>query len=210
MFAQFGPRLIRVVLGQQGQQRAAEQGHVGQQTGVAAARTILVQQRVAPPVVAHFDFVLVLANQAQPLFRAMVAERVARQIIAAFGAGLAGLFDRPLAAHHQQAAGIGEVGRQRFDGKGMEAPLFDAAVSAGGLDKKGVPARASKARACFQRPGWLPLICSRESPPFYTMTRAVARWQCKASAVMIFPSRAGWRSSNAVAAVCSQRGVPSF
>ncbi len=97
MFQQFGPGLVGVMFGQERQQRAADQRHVGQQIGVAAAGSILAQHSVAPPVVAHFDSAPVSANQLQPLFIAILSRLTARQVVAALGAGLAGLLGRPLA-----------------------------------------------------------------------------------------------------------------
>ena len=83
-----------------------------------------------------------------------------------------------------------------FAGEGVQVADFDASVAGLGLGKKGVPLRASRPWACWSRLGWLPLIWRRKSPPFSTMTRAVLRWQCKGSAVMILPSRAGSFSSS--------------
>lgn len=161
MFLDLGQWLVGMVFGQQGQQRAADQGHVGQQVGVAAAGTILAQEGVAPPMIAHFHAAPVSADQGQPAFRPVFLGRGARKVGAAFGAGVPGLFDRPLAAPHDQAARKGEVRLQRFAGEGVDGTLFHPAVPAPGLDKKGVATNASSARACWKSLGWLPLIWSR-------------------------------------------------
>ena len=112
-------------------------------------------------MVAVFHAGPVATDQSQPLFGAICFGRATRQVVAAVAAGLAGLFDRALAAHHDQAAGKGEVGRQGLEGKGMEASHFDPAVTAVGLDKKGVLGKASRPRARWSKCGWLPLIWVR-------------------------------------------------
>ena len=152
-FFDLGQGLVGMVFGQQGQQRTADQCDVGQQSGVAAAGTILAHHGVAPPVVAHFHSAPVSSDQRQPAFGTVFLGRRARKVVAAFGAGVPGLFDRPLAAHHDQAARKGEVRLQRFDGEGVDATLFNPAVPAPGLDKKGVPFNASNACACLKSLG---------------------------------------------------------
>ena len=61
-----------------------------------------------------------------------------------FRGSLAGLFDGAAIAQDNQASGKGEVGFQRFDGKGVQEPDFDPPVSGLGVGKKGVSLRASK------------------------------------------------------------------
>jgi len=161
VFADFRQRALRKMFGAHAQQRAAHERQVGQQPGVPTARTVLAHHRVAPPVVADFHPAPVAANQPQPLLRSVFRGRDAAEVVAAFRAGGPGLFERPLAAQHEQAARIGEVGGEGFDRKGVEPTRFDAAVPGFGLDKKGVPFRASNAWACWSRRGWLPLIWVR-------------------------------------------------
>lgn len=140
--------MVWVVFGQEGQEGVADQGDVGEEVWVAAAGTILTQEGVAAPVVADFDSAPVAANEFEPVFIAVCVGRATGKVIAALGAGLAGLLEGPLAAQHDQAAGIGEVDRQGFDGEGVQGSFFDPAVAALGLDKKGVLVRASIPRAC--------------------------------------------------------------
>jgi hypothetical protein len=99
------------MLWQEGQQRAAQQGQVGQEIGVAAARAILSQQGVTPPMVAVFHASPVTANEVEPLLGAAVIGQEAGKIIVGFGAELAGLFDQALIAQHDQASGEGKIGR---------------------------------------------------------------------------------------------------
>src|SRR5688572_3228371 len=198
------------MLGQQGEQSVAQQCEVGQRGGVARARTVFAPNGIATPVVADFDATPMATHQLLPLRGRALLRFGARQIVARLGGGLSGLFHRDLAAHHDDAAGEGEVDRERFEDKAGECADFYPAVAGRGLGKKRASGSASHACACASSPGWLPLIWSRYSPPFSTMGRAVAFWQCSASAVTILPSSVGSFSSSAVATVCSQRGVPSF
>ena len=57
-------------------------------------------------------------------------------------------FNGALAAHDDQGAGKGEVGSERFDGKGMDVTEINASVAGLDLGKKGVSLRASHAWAC--------------------------------------------------------------
>jgi len=161
LFADFGQGLLREVVGQEMQQRAAQECQVGQQVGLAGAGAVLAHGGVPPPVVANFDPAPVAADQGQPLLGAVLAGRGARQIVARFHRGDAGLFDGALAAQDDQGAGEGEVGAERFEGEGVEVADFDAAVAGLGVGKKGVSCRASRRRACRSRLGWLPLIWRR-------------------------------------------------
>jgi hypothetical protein len=79
-------------------------------------------------------------------------------VVARFGAGLTALLDRALAAHDNQAAGIGKVGLERFDGEGVQGPGLHQAVTGLGVDKKGVSFNPSNPCAGWSRLGWLPLI----------------------------------------------------
>ena len=144
-FPNLGQWLVGAVFRQEGQQRVADQRQIGQQVGVAAARTVLAHQRIAPPVVADFDPAPVAADEFKPLLVAVFLGWGAGEVVAAFGGGVAGLFDRPLAAQHDQAAGKREVGRQRLDGEGVELADLDPSVGAVGVGKKGVAFKASKA-----------------------------------------------------------------
>lgn len=112
-------------------------------------------------MIAHFHSAPVPANQFEPAFVGVFFGQGTRQVGAAFGTGLPGLFDGALAAHHDHAARKGEVRRQRFNGEGMDGTLFNPAMPEVGLDKKGVACHASKAWACLRSLGWLPLIWSR-------------------------------------------------
>jgi len=141
------------VIGQQCQEGAAQEGEVGQEVGVTGTRAIFAHQGVAPPVVADFDAPPMTADEAQPLGRGVLVGGSAGEVEARFGGGEAGLFDGALAANDDEGAGKREVGRQRFDGEGIETAEFDASVAGFGLGKKGVLGRASRPRACWSSLG---------------------------------------------------------
>lgn len=126
-----------------------------------------------------------------PLGGGAFAGQQAGEVEAFLGGLASGLCGYCLATDDDQAAGEGEVEGLGLAGEGVEAAVFEAAVAFGGLGKKGVPGSASSWLAWSSKEGWLPLICRQYSPPCSTMARAVARWQCRASAVTVFPSRAG-------------------
>jgi hypothetical protein len=147
--------------GEEVQQRAAEERQIGEQSGVAGTRAVFAHEGVAPPVVADFDPAPVAADQPQPLLRAVGRGRRAGKIVTRFHGGESGRFDGALTAQHDQRAGKGEVGRQGFDGEGVEVADFDAAVAGLGVGKKGVSCRASSRRARWSNLGWLALIWRR-------------------------------------------------
>lgn len=149
------------VIGEDGQQGAAKERHIGQEVGIAGARTIFPHQGVTPPVITDFDATPVSPNQVQPLMRLVLCRWGAGQIVARLIGGGPGLFDRPLAAQDDQCPGIGKVGLERFDGKGMQGPDLEASAPRIGVGKKGVSGNPSKPWACLRRLGWLPLIWNR-------------------------------------------------
>jgi len=112
-------------------------------------------------MVTDFYAAPVAADQPQPLAsRVLIGQRTAK-VIVRFGAGLPGLFDRPVIAQYDEAARKREIGGQRFDGERVEVAGIDSPVSNFGVDKKGVSGNRSKARPCLNRRGWLALICNR-------------------------------------------------
>lgn len=161
VFEGFGQRTVGKVIGQQGQERVAEQGQVGQEVGVAGTGAIFPQQHVAPPMVANFHPAPVPPDQPLPLGWAILVGRGAGQVVAGFGGGQSGLFDGALTAQDDQGPGEGEVGVERFEGEGVQVADLDPSVAGFGVDKKGVSGKASKPRACWSRLGWLPLIWNR-------------------------------------------------
>ena len=157
-FLDLGQRLVRKVVGEGGEQGAAQQREVGQEVGLAAAGAVFAQEDVPSPVVADFHAAPVAANQGEPVQWAVLVWPGAGKIIVRFGGGPASFFDRALVAQDDQRAGPGEVRRQRFDGEGMELADFNPSVGGVGLGKKGVSGSASRPWACCHRRGWLPLI----------------------------------------------------
>lgn len=149
------------MVGQQGQQGIAQEGQIGEEVGLAAAGAVLAHEGIAAPVIADFHPAPVAANALEPLAGLVLARPGARQVIAGFGGGNAGLFGGPFAAQHDQGAGKREVGGQGFDGEGVEAAGFRAAMARFAVDKKGVPGSASNFFAIRCSLGWLPLIWSR-------------------------------------------------
>ena len=161
LLVNLGQGAVGEVLRYDPQEHAAHEGEVGQQIGVAGTGAVLAHHRIPPPMVADFHPAPVAADPPQPVLGALVLGRQAAEVVAGFGGGVAGFFEGALAAQHDQAAGKGEVDLQGFDGKRVELADFDPAVAAGRLGKKGVPGRASWARACLRSLGWLPLIWKR-------------------------------------------------
>jgi len=144
LFEHLGQRAVWKLVGQEGQQGAAEEREVGQEIGVAAAGAVFAQKDIAPPVVADFHAAPVAANQGEPVQWAVLVWPGAGKIIVRFGGGPASFFDRALVAQDDQRAGPGEVRRQRFDGEGMELADFNPSVGGVGVGKKGVSWSASR------------------------------------------------------------------
>jgi len=139
--------LVGEVLGEQGEQGAAQQSEVGEGVGIAGAGSILAPEDVALPVIADFDAGPMAADKRLPLGWGALVGFCAGEIKAGFESGFGGLFFGALTAHDDQAAGEGEVGFEGLEGEGVQAAIFDPAVAAAELEKKGVPGRASKASA---------------------------------------------------------------
>ena len=152
-FADFWLRTVFELLGQTAEQSASDQSQISQEIGVARTGAILPHQHIPAPVVADFHACPMPANQLKPLRRRVLIRGSAGEVIAAFGAGGSGLFEGALAAQYNQGAGVRKVGRQRFDGPGVEGTLFDASVAGCGFDKKGVCCRRPKALARLKRLG---------------------------------------------------------
>ena len=147
LFLDDGERTAREVLREQGEQGAAQEREIGQGVGLTRPGAIFAPKDIALPMVADFHPGPVAADQRVPLRRTALGWLGTRQIEPAFVGGPAGGFDGALAAHDDQAAGEGEVGRERFEGEGVQAAVFDPAVAAGALEKKGVAGKASSACA---------------------------------------------------------------
>ena len=128
---------------------------------MATAGLVFAEDYVASPMVADFHSGPVPANEPQPLLGSVLLWRCAGDVIMRFGRALAGLFDAPGVAQHDQASGEAEVRLQGLDGEGMKLAGFDSAMSGVGLYKKGVFSRASSFWACLNKCFWLPLTCRR-------------------------------------------------
>jgi len=87
------------------------------------------------------------ANKLEPLGPGVLLRFGAREVIPGLGAGGSGFLDCALAAHRDQRPGVGEIGFQGLDGKGVNGPDFYATVSGSGFEKKGVALRPSSACA---------------------------------------------------------------
>lgn len=149
------------VIGEEREQGATQEREVGERAGVAGPRAVFAPDGVAAPVVADLDAGPVALDEREPLRRGVRGGFGAGQVVADFGGGDGGALHRAGAAHDDQGARAGEVGRERFDGKGVDAAGDEAAVAGIGEEKKGVCARALHASACASSLGWLPLIWSR-------------------------------------------------
>jgi len=160
-FPQLWQGLLLKMAGELLEQRATNERQIGQQVGVAGARMIFSHQCVASPVVADFDPAPVSADEFQPLSGLVFFGRSAGQIVTGLGGGVAGLFNRALAAQNDQGSGEGKVGGEWLDGEGVQVTDFDASVPGLGVGKKGVSGKASIPWACLSRLGWLPLTWSR-------------------------------------------------
>jgi len=153
VFLDDGQGPAREVLREQGEQGAAQERKVGEGVGVAGAGAIFAPEDIALPMIADFDAGPVAADQRLPLGRAALAGFGAGQVEPGVVGSLAGGFDGALAAHDNQAAGEGEVRRERVEGEGVQAAVFDPAVAASCLEKKGVPGTASHACAWASKVG---------------------------------------------------------
>jgi hypothetical protein len=150
--------LVWEVVGKDGQEYIAQECQISQEVWVATARAVFSHERITSPVIADFHAAPMSANQLEPVAGTVLVGRRTGEVIAGFGGGVSGLFDGALATQNDQGSGKGEVGRQGFDGEGVEAAGFDPPVSGLGVGKKGVSCRASKPWAFLSRCGWLPLI----------------------------------------------------
>jgi len=112
-------------------------------------------------MIADFNPAPMAPDQVQPLWWRMLLGGRTGEIVTGLSAGGPGPFLGAVAAHHDQGAGKGEVGGQRFDGKGVELPGLDASVTGLAGGKKGVPDKASRLWARLSKPGWLPLIWNK-------------------------------------------------
>ena len=161
MFPKFWQGLFAQRFGEDRQQGAAHDGQVGQQGGLTGPGTVFAHEDVASPVIADFDPAPMSANQIQPLVGGILTRGRTGEVVTGFGRGELGSFLGAVAPHHDHGAGKGKVGGEGLDGKGMELPGFDAAVTGVVVGKKGVFGKASKPWACLSKLGWLPLIWSR-------------------------------------------------
>ena len=152
-FADLRQRSVREVIGEQGEEGVAQQREIGEGVWVASARAVFPHEGVSPPVVADFNSAPVPADEFEPLGGSVLVGAGAGEVVATFGGGEPGFFDRPFAAQDDQGSGKGEVGFHRFDGEGEEAPEFNAPSSGLGVGKKGVFSKESKAWAVLSRLG---------------------------------------------------------
>jgi hypothetical protein len=153
VFADFRQGSVGEVLGQQGQQCTSEQGQIGKEVGVARAGTVLALDGIAAPVVADFHAGPVTRDEGLPLFRAIGVVRYAGKVVTGLGGGLGGFLDGEVTAYDHQGACRGEVGRQGFDGEGVDAADLNASVTGSGLEEKGVLGKASRPWAWRKRFG---------------------------------------------------------
>jgi hypothetical protein len=140
---------LGAVAGVEEEADAAQKGEIGEDVGVSAAGAVFAQSGVAAVVVAIFDASPVGADQVDPVFRAAMIPGLAGEVEAFFVALLVGLFEQSGAADFEDDPTGGEPGGQRRGGAEADFAGFDAAVSAGGLGKKGDSAglmRASSSR----------------------------------------------------------------
>ncbi len=149
------------VIWEEREECAAQQGEIGEGVGIAGAGAVFAPDRVAAPMVADLNTSPVALDERQPLRGGLGGGLGAGQVVADLVAGDGGALHRAGAAHGDQGARVGEVGRERFDRKGVDAAGDEAAVAGIGEEKKGVCAWALSASACASSLGWLPLIWSR-------------------------------------------------
>ena len=152
---------VREVIGEEREERTAQQGEIGEGVGVASAGAAFAADRVAAPVVADLDAGPVALDEREPLGRGVRGGFGAGEVVTDFVGGDGGAFHRAGAAHRDHGAGVGEVSGEGFDREGVDASGDDAAVAGIGEEKKGVDAWALSASACASSLGWLPLIWSR-------------------------------------------------
>lgn len=141
------------VIGEEDEEGAAQQGEIGEGVWITGAGAVLAPAGVAAPMVADFNAGPVALDEREPLRGGVRGGFGAGQIVADFGGGDGGAFDRAGAAHHDQGARVGEVGGQRFDREGVDAAGDNAAVAGIGAEKKGVGAWALSDSACASNVG---------------------------------------------------------
>ena len=130
-------RAIWEVLIKQAKDRAAHEGQVGHEMGVAAASIIFAPKRVPPPMVAFFHATPVTSDEPDPVFGSAFGGLLAGQIEAPLRGGDSGGFDRAPAANGHQGAGEGKIGRHWLDGPQDQPALVDASMAGFVLDKRG-------------------------------------------------------------------------
>jgi hypothetical protein len=81
-FPQLWKGLFLKVVGEQMEQRVANEGQIGEQLGMAGSGTIFSHQGIASPVVADFDSAPVSANQSEPLLGLIVLWQRAGKLVA--------------------------------------------------------------------------------------------------------------------------------
>jgi hypothetical protein len=161
LFTKLWEGLLVKPFGKDRQQGASNERHISQQVGLAGTRTVFAHEHVASPVIADFDPAPMSPDQIQPLVGCVLPRWRTGEVVTGLDGGNPGPFLGAVAADHDQGAGKGEVGGEGLDGKGMELPGFDPAVTGLAVGKKGVSGKASKPWACLSKLGWLPLIWRR-------------------------------------------------
>ena len=131
------------MLCQKGQEGATDQGHIGQQVGMAAAGTVLPKEHITPPMISHLNAGPVPANERQPLREAVLLGQRAGEVIVGLSGALVGFLDPAGVAENDQATGKGEISPHGLDSEGVQAAGFDSSVAGLGVDKKGVSVSAS-------------------------------------------------------------------
>ena len=132
-----GEGAIGKVIGKQREQGAPHEGEIREGLGMAGAGAILAPDRVTAPVVADFHPGPVPLDERQPLGRSVRGGFGAGQVVADFVGGDRRALHRPGAAHHDQGAGAREVGGERLQREGVDAPVDDPAVAGISDEKKG-------------------------------------------------------------------------
>ena len=161
LFPKLWQRLFAQLFGKDRQQGTAHDGQVGQQCGLTGPGPVFAHQDVASPVIADFHPTPMAPDQIQPLMGGVLSWWRTGEVVTGLGGGAPVPFLGAVAPYSDQGAGKGEVGGEGLDGKGMELPGVDAAVTGVAVGKKGVFGKASKPAACLSKLGWLPLIWNR-------------------------------------------------
>src|SRR5205823_1100246 len=121
---------IRVVLAEEREGGAPQQGEVGDDVGLATAGAVFAAKGIAAPVVADFDAGPMAADEVMPAGVRALASLLAGKIVPGLEAVFAALLLRAAALHRDDGASKGKANRGRLDRPQDQPAFFDPTVAA--------------------------------------------------------------------------------